>query len=106
MSRDPDATGNLCDRIDSKLGYQNGGYDLAPKFSKLFILNGPDEPAIRSFFTPAVLDFFERHPKYSLEASGDTIFFYHTRKLCQPEELKDLLAQAREASSVLTEATA
>ena len=93
------------DKIGSAIGFKDINFDTHPDFSKLFVLKGPDEAAIRSYFTPTVLEFFESHPKISLEASDDTMFFYRNRTRRKPEELKDLLAQAYEAFGVLTEAT-
>ena len=94
------------DKIGSVMGFQDLNFDSHPEFSKLFVLKGPDENAIRSFFTPTVLEFFENHPKDSLEARDDMMFFYRNRTRREPEELKDLLSQAYEAFGVLTEANA
>ena len=93
------------DKIGSAMGFKDINFDSHPEFSKLFVLKGPDEAAIRDFFAPTVLEFFERQPKISLEASNDTMFFYRNRTRRNPEELKDLLAQAYEAFGVLTDAT-
>ena len=92
------------DRIGSAMGLKDINFDTHPEFSKLFVLKGPDEAAIRNFFAPTVLEFFEGQPKISLEASGDTMFFYRNRTRRKPEELKDLLAQAYEAFGVLADA--
>ena len=92
------------DKLGPALGLQNLDFDTHPEFSKRFVLEGPDEAAIRSYFTPAVLEFFERNPTHSLEAHKDTLFFYHENKLSKVEELKDLLAQAYEAFNTLKEA--
>ena len=94
------------DKIGSAMGFKDINFDTHPEFSKLFVLKGPDEAAIRSFFTPTVLEFFENHPKESLEARDDTMFFYRNRTRRKPEELKDLLSQAYEAFGVMTEANA
>jgi len=94
------------DKIGSAMGFQDIDFDTHPEFSKLFVLQGPEEAAIRSYFTPPVLEFFESHANNSLEACNDTMFFYRARTLRKPEELKDLLAQAYEAYGVLTEANA
>ena len=92
------------DKIGNAMGFQDLDFDTHPEFSKLFVLKGPDETAIRSYFTPTVLEFFESQPKISLEASNDTMFFYRNRTRRKPEELKDLLGQAYEAFGVLTDA--
>lgn len=94
------------DKIGNAMGFQDLDFDTHPEFSKLFVLKGPDEAAIRAYFTSQVLDFFEKHAGNSIEASGDTMFFYRLRRISKPEELKDLLAQAYEAYGVLSEANA
>ena len=94
------------DKLGPALGLQNIDFDSHPEFSKRFVLEGPDEAAIRSFFTPAVLEFFENNPCHSLEAHNDTMFFYHENKLRKVEELKELLAQAYEAFAAMKEANA
>ena len=94
------------DKIGSAMGFQDIDFDSHPTFSKMFVLKGPEEAAIRSYFAPTVLEFFENHPQDSIEARNDTMFFYRARKLRKPEELKELLSQAYEAYGVLTEANA
>ena len=94
----------FADKIDSKIGFRPPDYGLPAKFTKQFVLHGPDEAAIQSFFTSKVIEYFQRHPKDSLEAREDTLFFYRNRTLRKSDELKDLLAQAHEVFGVLTEA--
>ena len=94
------------DKLGPALGLQNLDFDTHPEFSKRFVLEGSDEAAIRSFFTPVVLEFFENNPYHSLEAHNDTMFFYRENKLRKVEELKDQLAQAYEAFNVFKEANA
>ena len=81
---------------------QDIDFDSHPKFSKMFEVTGEDEQAIRNFLNPSVLDYFENHPGISLEACGDTLFFYVPRQRVEPDEIKDLLSQACEAYGVLT----
>ena len=94
------------DKLGPTLGLQDLDFDTHPEFSKLFVLAGPDEATIRNFFSPKVLEFFERNPNNSLEAYNDTMFFYRECKLRKPEELKDLLTQAYKAFGALQEADA
>ena len=93
---------NVLSRIGSAMGMQDIDFDSHPKFSKMFEVTGEDEQAIRNFLKPSVLDYFENHPRISLEASGDTLFFYVPRRRVEPDEIKDLLSQAYEAYGVLT----
>lgn len=89
-------------RVGSKMGFQDIDFDSHPTFSKMFVLKGDNEEAIRNFLTPAALEYFEAHQGISLEASGDTLFFYNPNRRIKPEEIKDLLARAYEVFGVLT----
>ena len=89
-------------RVGSKMGFQDIDFDSHPTFSKMFVLKGDNEEAIRNFLTPAALDYFEAHHGISLEASGDTLFFYNPNRRIKPEEIKDLLARAYEVFGALT----
>lgn len=95
---------NFLDRIGGAMGFQDIDFESHPEFSRLFVLKGPNEPAIREFLKPALLEYFEGHAGISLEASSDTMFFYRSNVRSKPEQLKDLLSQAYEAYGVLTEA--
>ena len=94
------------DKIGGAMGFQDINFDTHPEFSKLFVLQGPDEAAIRNYFAAAVLEYFEGHAGNSLEGYGQTMFFYRSRVCRKPEELKDMLSEAYEAYGVLTEANA
>ena len=94
------------DKIGSVIGFQDLNFESHPEFSKLFVLQGPDEAAIRDFLTPTAMEFFERHPKDSLEACSGAMFFYRVRAIRKPDELNELLTQAYEAFGVLTETNA
>ena len=89
-------------RVGSKMGFQDIDFDSHPTFSKMFVLKGDNEEAIRNFLTPAALEYFEAHQGISLEASGDTLFFYNPNRRIKPEEIKDLLARAYEVFGALT----
>ncbi len=93
------------DKIGGAMGFQDIDFDTHPEFSKLFVLKGPDEASIRSYFSPTVLGYFEGHAGDSLEGAGQTMFFYRSRVRRKPEELKDMLSEAYEAYGVLTEAS-
>ena len=94
------------DKIGGALGLQDIDFDSHPEFSKLFVLKGPDETAIRSYFAPTVLEYFEGHAGNSLEGAGQTMFFYRGNVSRKPEELKDMLSAAYEAYGALTDANA
>jgi hypothetical protein len=91
------------DRIGSAIGFQDINFESHPEFSRLFVLKGPDESAIREFLRPAILEYFQGHAGITLEAGHDTMFFYRASTRSKPEQLKDLLSQAYEAYGVLTD---
>ena len=62
----------------------------------MFVLQGPDEEAVRRFFTPQLLEFFETQQRVSVEGGFGRIMTYSARKVLQPEEVKDGLAKAYE----------
>ena len=90
-------------RIGNKMGFQDIDFDSHPTFSKMFVLKGDNEEAIRNFLKPPMLEYFEAHQGISLEASGDTLFFYTPNRQIKPDEIKDLLSRAYEVFGVLTE---
>ena len=84
------------DKIGSALGFQDIDFESQPQFSKLFVLQSSNEEAVRKYFRPALLEFFETKPGISVEAQPGMMFFYRPRKRIKPHEIKDLLAQAYE----------
>jgi hypothetical protein len=84
------------DRIGGALGFQDIDFESHPNYSKMFVLQGEDEAAIRQFFQPKLLEFFETKLGHSVEASEDAMFFYRPKVKAKPEMIKDLLADAYE----------
>jgi len=85
------------------MGFQDIDFESHPEFSKLFVLQGPSEDAIRDYFKPTLLEFFETKKGISLEADRDTMFFYTARIRAKADQIKDLLSDAYEVYGVLTE---
>ena len=93
----------------SKIGKLFGGKDVnfpdAPQFSKKYILRGPDEAAIRSFFTPALLQFFERQERLlTIDAAGDTLLAHRTSRRAKPEQIEAYIAEGKQILALFFEA--
>lgn len=92
----------------SKIGKLFGGADInfseAPQFSKNYILRGADEAAIRAFFTPALLQFFENQAPFTVDAAGDTVFVYRTAQRAKPEQLEAYIAAGKQVLAQFFEA--
>ena len=86
---------NIFDKIGGALGFQDIDFESHPTFSSMFVLKGDNEPAIRDFFTPEILEFFETKKGISVEANlGGSLMFYRPNTRRKPAELRDLLEQA------------
>jgi hypothetical protein len=63
--------------------------DLAerPNFSRMFLLYGNDEAAIRRMFTGRKVDLFEQNPTLSVFGGGRHLFLYQSRTLAPPAQV-------------------
>jgi len=94
----------ILDRVGGVLGFQDIDFDSHPAFSNSFVLKGPNEEAIRSFFQPAVLEFFETQSNISVEGRGNTMCFYRAGKIVRPDQIKNLLGDAYSVFGCLVDA--
>lgn len=86
----------LMDKFGSLLGFQDINFESHPIFSKMYVLKGADEEAIREFMPPALLEFFEMNPGLTVVAEHETLLFYRAGKKIAPDELKDFFATSYE----------
>ena len=84
----------LLDKIGKFFGGQDIDFEGHPTFSEMYVLKGPDEDAIRRFFTPTLLTFFETKVGDNVEGALGKMILYKGRT--SVEELKDMLASAYE----------
>ncbi len=85
---------NLFDRLGSMLGFQDIDFDEHPEFSRLFVLKGPDEAAIRQSFRPAVLDWFAARPGICVEAIPGRLIYYRSSRRAKVEDYPKILGEA------------
>lgn len=86
----------LLDRIGKFFGGQDIDFDQHPKFSEMFVLKGPHEDAIRSFFSPQLIGYFETKVGHSVEGAHGKMILYKSGNRTPPDKIKDLLASAYE----------
>lgn len=91
-------------KLGQALGYTDIDFETHPVFSKRFLLRGPDEAAIREFFKPELLEFFESRQGISLEASGDRLIYYRARKRIKPEEVRAYMEEGFSAYAAMKNA--
>ena len=86
----------MFDKLGSLVGANDIDFDSHPNFSRMFVLKGDDEEAIRKFFTNDLLNFFEDYTGYSVEGRDGALILYRPGKRIKPAEIKDYLAKAYE----------
>ena len=82
-----------------------GSFDIDfasyPAFSDNYFLKGSDENAVRNFFTPRVLEYFQAHHGLSVEVFNGTLVFFRLGELVKPDDIKALIDNAMEVHQVL-----
>lgn len=72
-----------------------------PDFSDNYFLKGSDEHAVRNFFTPRVLEYFQANHGLSVEVFNGTLVFFRLGELVKPDDIKALIDNAMEVHQVL-----
>lgn len=85
---------NIFHRIGGAFGYQDIDLVDRPVFSKAYLLRGPDEVAIRAFFTGEILDLLEQDRRWSIESTGEFLIIYQAGRRTRVEDLPERLDQA------------
>ena len=80
------------DRVGQAFGAKDIDFDSHPQFSRMFLLRGVDEAAIRTLFRPEVIEYFETRPGMSVEGSGRRLLVYQRNKPIAPDEVRQLMA--------------
>lgn len=80
-------------KIGAKLGMQDIDLERRPEFSRMFLLRGEDESAVRDAFTETVAEFFERRPHTCAAGLGRELLFWKPSRLVKPEELEAFIEE-------------
>jgi len=75
-------------KIFTAFGYQDIDFGQRPEFSRLYILRGPDEPAIRRTFNDGLLSFFENYSGTCTDGGGNQLFLFRGGYRFQPQEIQ------------------
>jgi hypothetical protein len=94
---------NMLDKLGGLVGLADVDFESNPKFSSMFVLKGPNEEAIRSFFKPSILSFFENYKGLSVEAVAGAAIIYYPGKRVPPNEIKNYMSKAYEIYGVLVD---
>ena len=95
---------NLGDKIVRFFRKNDIDFDTHPYFSRMYVLRGDDETAIRGLFTVPLLEYYEaRNPLYT-EGRDQTLIVYRIGRV-SPQEINSLLAEGLELLARLNRAT-
>lgn len=81
------------DWFGSMVGLQDIDFDKHPEYSKMFVLKGEDEAAIREFFDMEILDFFAAKKGIAFECSAGKFIYFRAGKAAKVESLRELLEE-------------
>jgi hypothetical protein len=95
---------SVLSKIAKAFGYADINFPEHPQFSKMFMLRGGDEAAIRQLFTRDVIELCEQHRGISLEAIGDRLLFFRAEKRIKAEQLEQFLADGKQILALFFQA--
>lgn len=81
----------LSDWFAELFGGQDIDFPGDPAFSKEYRLKGPDEAAVRDFFSVGGTQYLAARPGWTVHAQGDWLLAYRANKRVSPKKLKDFL---------------
>jgi carbonic anhydrase len=88
-------------RIGAVFGMQDINLEQRPEFSRMYVLRGEDEDAVRAMFTDPVAGFFERRAGSCAAGVGREVLFWRPGRLLKPEELEAFIGEGMELASRL-----
>jgi len=87
--------------VGKLFGYQDIDFQSNPRFSKMFILRGTNETAVRQLFTSDLMSFLETKPTLVVEAQGQDVLCYRTSTRVKPDALQPLMREGFEVARQL-----
>ena len=95
---------SFLDRMSLMVAHQDIDFKEYKAFSRKFLLQGPDEESIRTFFSPALVHFFERGDIYHLESNGQEILIFRHLRLISAQEVQKMVGYSEKLVRRLQEA--
>jgi hypothetical protein len=90
-------------RLAGVFGYQDIDLQSFPRFSKSYLLRGPDESAIRSLFGDSIVHHLEANPGWSVEGSGSWLVVYRASRREKPDNLHEFTLKCEVLASTFLE---
>lgn len=94
---------HLFHKLGQALGYQDIDFEANPEFSAAYLLQGPDEDAIRAAFDEVLLGYFVRHPGLCVEGAGAQLICYRAGRVVDADQLGAFLEEGLDVLDALTQ---
>jgi len=79
-------------KIAEHMGLKDIDFEHYPEFSRLYLLKGESEHAIRNVFTPEIIKYFEQHIVHGyLEVNNNELIYYDYHKRIKPENMQKFI---------------
>lgn len=88
-------------RIGDFFGFKDIDFEDDQAFSDQFLLNGPDETAIREYFTADRRRAFLKYKDISVEASNNSFIYHCGLRKASADEIKQLMERSFEIYQIL-----
>ena len=82
---------SFLDRMSIMTAQHDIDFEEYQRFSRKFMLQGPDEESIRKFFSSVLVQFFEQEAIYHLESNGREILIFRHLRLISPREVHNMV---------------
>ncbi len=93
---------NLLDQIGEMVGFRDIDIDGFPVFSDKYRLTGPDEAAVRAFFSPAAVSWLELNPGWRIQAAGDYMAVFKKKGLVPAADYLSYIEETRNLAASIT----
>ena len=91
-------------KIAASLGMKDIDIETAPNFSRMYLLRGQDEAAIRRMFTPELLSYCEANRGMWISGAGNLLWFHRENRRPKPEDLETFVNAARQTVALFLNA--
>ncbi len=81
---------NPLTRIAEVFGYQDIDIESSPDFSRLYVVRGADEAAIRAALYPGATSYFAGHDGWTVEVKSGTVAIYRANKRSETRGHEDV----------------
>ena len=79
------------DKVLQLAGQEDIDFAEFREFSSRYMLKGPDEEAVREFFAPELIEYFEQSDVYHLECKGKDVLVFRHLRLASNREVDDMI---------------